>query len=253
MGLKHEIIITSSPRDLAHTAALHLCDIAEASVKNRNRFVLAISGGATPRAMHRLLSDEPYISRIPWDASHIFWVDERCVPYSAPESNYGSAKIDLLDRVPLPEDQIHPIPVLQTPEEGAYRYERNLKDLFRRESEPFPVFDLIFLGLGMDGHTASLFPGHESLDQKKRLVVSVLGGNPLVRRITLTLPVLNRARHIAFLISGKEKASITKAVLEIGNDHLPAKRVHPSNGRVTWLLDRASASMLAEEYRDENF
>lgn len=216
-------------------------------VKKEGRFVVAISGGSTPRPMHRLLAEDPYYSEIPWDKTDLFWVDERCVPEDDPASNFGAAKQNLLNRVPIPVAQVHPMPGDLSPEEGALTYEREMKDYFRVKEGEFSVFDLIYLGLGNDGHTASLFPGHKALEETKRLVVAVKGGDPHVSRITMTYPVLNHARQIVFMVSGKGKSPVLKTLFENGKDLLPAQRVRPFQGKTTWLLDREAASLLSED------
>ena len=213
--------------------------------RNRAAFALAISGGATPRPVHRLLAQEPYRSEIPWASAHLFWVDDRCVPETSPASNFGTAKEDLLDHIPMPPSQIHPMPTEVPPADGARKYEEALRAFFA--AEPFPAFDLILLGIGQDGHTASLFPEQRALDERRRWVVAVKGGNPNVSRLTMTFPVLNSAREIVFLVSGKEKAAVTKAMFDEGGTLLPAQRIQPTNGRVTWLMDRQAASLLSEE------
>jgi len=216
-------------------------------VKQKGHFVVAVSGGSTPRPMHRLLTEEPYYSEIPWDKTDIFWVDERCVPENDPASNFGAAKIDLINKIPIPADQIHPMPGDLSPEKGALTYEREMKDYFQLTEGEYPVFDLIYLGLGNDGHTASLFPGHQALDETKRLVVTVKGGDPHVSRLTLTFPVINHAKQIVFMVSGKGKSPVLKTIFENSKDLLPAQRVRPCQGKMTWLLDKEAASMLSRD------
>jgi len=197
--------------------------------------------------MHRLLTQEPRRSNIPWDQIHVFWVDERCVPVSDPASNFGAAKRDFIDQAPIPLNQVHPMPGEIEPEAGALKYQDDLVHSFQLGEGMLPVFDLIFLGIGTDGHTASLFPGHRALKEGKRMVLAVKGGNPDVNRLTLTLPVINNAREIVFLASGKEKAPVVKAVLNQTDERLPALRVKPHNGRLSWLMDKDAASALLNE------
>jgi 6-phosphogluconolactonase len=194
-----------------------------------------------------MLAKEPYRSQIPWDKTHIFWVDERCVPEDNPASNYGEAKKDFLDQVPIPGENIHPMPGDASPEDGAIKYQQELIDFFQQGDGEFPVFDLILLGIGMDGHTASLFPGQRALEEKTKLIVAVKGGDPDINRLTMTYPVINRARQILFLVSGKRKAAVVKAILEEGKALLPARYVHPLKGKLIWLLDRDSASELPKD------
>jgi 6-phosphogluconolactonase len=232
---------------LAQTGAELFTSVAQASVKERGRFSVAVSGGSTPRLMHRLLAEAPYCSKTPWDKTSLFWVDERCVPVTDERSNYGAAKRDLLERVPLPVAQIYPMPVERHPDEGAVKYQRIIQHFFQLGKGQFPVFDLIFLGIGADGHTASLFPGQRALQEKKKLVVAVKGGNPDVSRLTMTYPTLNQARQIVFLVSGKGKTAIMKTLSEDMQARLPAGRIKPTNGTLTWLIDQDAAVALQKE------
>jgi len=250
---KSQITIKDTPIDLSRKAADIFSMRANKCVARKGQFFVAISGGRTPRLFHRMLGQEPYLSDIPWENTHIFWVDERCVPENDPASNFGLARKDFLDRVPIPQDQIHPIPVEPSPEEGAGIYQSALIDFFHLQKREFPVFDLILLGTGKDGHTASLFPGQKALDEMERLVISVKGGDPYVSRLTMTFPVLNHAKRIVFMVSGKNKADIVKTILEFPKARLPAQRVQPLNGTLTWLLDNESASMLSKEYSHEKY
>ena len=244
MTNKQTTIIESGFTDLANKGAEIFSRAAIESIEKRGRFAVAISGGSTPRVMHGMLAKEPYLSDIPWKKTHIFWVDERCVPENDPASNFGLARKDFLDRVPIPQNQIHPIPVESYSEEGAGKYQRVLIDFFHLQKGEFPVFDLIFLGIGTDGHTASLFPGKSALNEMNRWVVAVKGGNPNVNRLTLTLPVINRGKQIVFMISGKKKASVVKNALKGIQSGLPAQLVKPIKGTLIWLLDREAASLL---------
>ena len=244
MTNKQTTIIESGFTDLANKGAEIFSRAAIESIEKRGRFAVAISGGSTPRVMHGMLAKEPYLSDIPWEKTHIFWVDERCVPENDPASNFGLARKDFLDRVPIPQNQIHPIPVEAYSEEGAGKYQRVLIDFFHLQKGEFPVFDLIFLGIGTDGHTASLFPGKSALNEMNRWVVAVKGGNPNVNRLTLTLPVINRGKQIVFMISGKKKASVVKNALKGIQSGLPAQLVKPIKGTLIWLLDREAASLL---------
>ena len=245
MAVRTEIIIEASAADMARKGADMWRQNAQESIGLRGQFAVAISGGSTPRHVHRLLAEEPRLSRLPWDKMHIFWVDERCLPMTHPDSNFGAAKKDFLDRVPMVPEQVHPMPGWNPPEQGAVRYEKELKAFFQRNEDPMPCFDLIFLGIGRDGHTASLFPGDASLEEKEKWVVWVKGGIPCVDRLTMTLPVLNLARRTVFLASGKDKAEVLKTVLENTKAELPAQKVQPSKGSVTWLVDREAASLLS--------
>ena len=238
---KTQTIIAADLDDLAFRAAELFKTAARAHVDQRGRFVVALSGGSTPRGMHRLLASPPVLMEVPWERTHLFWVDERCVPASDPESNLGTAWRDLLQYLPLPRENIHFVRGDFPPEEAAEEYQLELTRFFQLEEDEFPIFDLIFLGMGKDGHTASLFPGSSALHEESSLVVAVKGGTPNVGRVTLTYPVLNRARQIVFLVAGREKAETVKALLEGTRPELPAARIKPFHGEVIWLLDQEAA------------
>lgn len=246
---KIKIIITSDASQLAAKGAQLFCKTAKESIALQDRFAVAISGGSTPRAMHRRISQEPYLSDISWEKTHIFWVDERMVAVDHPNSNFGTAKKDFLNIIPIPSDQVYPIPVMTRPEEGTASYQATLKTFFHihNMSSDSPVFDLILLGIGKDGHVASLFPGQPQIKEANRWVLNVRGGQPNVFRITLNYSVLNNARQILFLVSGSGKAAIVKTLLENSQVQLPAVKIRPPNGRVIWLLDQAAASLLSRE------
>ncbi len=244
---KIKIIITSDASQLAAKGAQIFCKTAKETVALQGRFAVAVSGGSTPRAMHRLMSQKPYLSDIPWQKTHIFWVDERMVAFDHPDSNFGTAKKDFLNIIPIPSDQVYPIPVMTRPEEGTALYQAKLKTFFHDMSSDNPVFDLILLGIGKDGHVASLFPGRPQIKEANRWVLNVKGGQPNVFRLTLNYTVLNNARQILFLVSGSGKAAIVKTLLENSQAQLPAVKIRPPNGRVIWLLDQAAASLLSRE------
>lgn len=242
-----KIIIADDSYEFARTGADIFISSAEKAVQMNGRFIVAISGGDTPALMHRLLAGDAYRSKVPWADTHIFWVDERCVPVNHPGSNYGRALRDFLEAVPIPSTQVHNTPVDIPVEKGALKYEKELIDFFQLQKGDVPGFDLIFLGLGSDGHTASLFPGSSSLEEKRRLIIAVKGGDPYVDRLTMTLPVLNNSRKIVFLISGKGKARIVNELLTQGPKGLPVNMVKPVKGESIWVLDREAASLLPKQ------
>jgi len=250
---KHTVIIEPNAADLARKGAEMFSKSAKDSVGLRGRFTVTISGGSTPRHMHRILAEEPYLSEIPWGKTHIFWADERCVPENNPASNFGLARKDFVDQVPVPPNQIHPMPADASPMEGAEIYQKAVIDIFHLRKGESPVFDLILLGIGKDGHTASLFPGQKTPDDKERFVIPVKGGDPFVSRLTMTLSVINHAKNIIFMASGENKADIVKTILEFPQARLPAQSIQPVNGTLTWLLDRESASMLSKELLEEKY
>lgn len=243
MGRKIKKIVMPDADKLSVKAAEIFYQSAEADVAHKGLFAVAISGGSTPIAMHRLFAQEPYASRIPWHRTHLFWVDERQVPCDHVHSNFGAAKKDFIDSVPIPSGQVHPMPTTMSPDKGAMSYATELKNFFQNIHLNRPQFDLITLGLGEDGHIASLFPGHHAT-RSGEWVLSVKGGNPYLYRTTLTYAVLNDARRILFLVSGKKKAKIVKTVFENRQTLLPASRITPTNGTVMWLLDKDAASLI---------
>jgi len=247
MSFKRTIIIKDDPILLAKQAAEIFVASASRSVGKRGCFSVAISGGSTPRRMHKMLAREPYVLNIPWGKTHIFWVDERCVSQDSHESNFGVAKRDFINEVPISETQVHLITCKSSPRVSAKEYQKILNDFFSFERTRIPRFDLIYLGMGADGHIASLFPGQKILYEKEKLVMAVKGGDPNVNRISMTLPLLNQARHIVFLITGEKKAKTVQVVLEGKKLRLPAQKIGPPNGRLTWLLDRGAASLLSKD------
>jgi len=226
---------------LSRAAAALFVRQARRAVQRAGRFIVALAGGQTPRRTYEWLAHPGCREAVPWEAVYVFWGDERCVPLSDPRSNAGMAWEALLRHVPIPPDHIHPIEGAGDPEAAAARYEALLRRFF---GEAPPRFDLILLGLGEDGHTASLFPFHPALDEPTRWVAAVDAADP--PRVTLTFPILNQARRVVFLVSGANKAAILHAVLREPPDphRRPAQGVRPGPGRLLWLADRAAAQRL---------
>jgi 6-phosphogluconolactonase len=232
-----ETVVAADPQDLAHRVAEWLMVlIAEHPGKVR----IALSGGSTPKLLYALLATDEYSGRIPWRRIHLFWGDERFVPFDDPASNYGMARAVLLSKVPLPDSNIHPMPTDGEPDEAAMRYERLLQEEYGATAfDPArPLFDVTFLGLGEDGHIASLIPGEPALAEWRRWVAVVAHGRPEVR-LTLTYPTLESSRVIAFLVTGANKAGVLKAVRS-GPADVPATRLQPQ-GKLIWFVDRAAA------------
>ncbi|HEX3412414.1 MAG TPA: 6-phosphogluconolactonase [Stellaceae bacterium] len=228
--------VAKDPEALARRAAGWITDLAAAS---RDRFAICLSGGSTPRRLYQLLAESPYRDGLPWDRIHWFWGDERFVPWDHPDSNYGMVHEALLGRVPAPPGNIHGIATNGTPADAAAAYERVLKSYYGSESlDPTrPLFDIQILGLGPDGHTASLIPGTSVLDERHRWVAEVIGGRP-EPRITLTYPVLESSRHTAFLVVGADKRETLSRALA-GDQALPAARMRPV-GELIWFVDEAA-------------
>ncbi|OQY42005.1 MAG: 6-phosphogluconolactonase [Desulfobacteraceae bacterium 4572_87] len=245
MPSQFQVIIKENLNQMSDAGATLFAERADRAVAQKGSFTVALSGGSTPRGMHRRLAEEPFNAHIPWDKTHIFWVDERCVPVEDPASNYGAARKDFMDRLPIIKKNVHPMPGHMAPHEGAVHYQKEITSFFKTGPHEIPVFDLILLGIGTDGHTASLFPGTSALQEAKQLISRVKAGTPNVNRLTMTYPILNRAREIVFLASGKGKAGIVQVILEKKQPDIPALGIHPHSGKLTWLLDREAASRVA--------
>lgn len=229
--------IFETPQLLTRAAADGFLAAAAAAIAARGRFSVALAGGSTPRALYALLAAE----NLDWQAIHFFWGDERCLPPDHPESNYRMAAESLLTKIPLPPENIHRIMGELSPQLAAEKYQRNLRVFWGGA----PRFDLVLLGMGEDGHTASLFPGSPALAETLRWVTALEHAAPpppLVSRVTLTLGAINAARQVIFLVSGAGKA---KRLAEIwrGGSQLPAGRVQPLDGDLLWLVDQSAASL----------
>jgi 6-phosphogluconolactonase len=240
------IEILPDERTLATQAATRFARLAAASIHEHKRFMVALSGGSTPKGMYALLAKTPFIGQVDWTKVHLFWGDERCVPPDHSESNYRMANEALLSRVPLPSENVYRIPGELAPHVAAEIYTEELRRAF---GESLPHFDLILLGLGSDGHTASLFPGSPLILHAPGPVSAVTEGNihpPQVSRVTLTPQVLNAARQVIFLVRGQEKASILAEVLQgpFQPEKYPAQIIQPTEGELTWLLDDPAASKI---------
>jgi 6-phosphogluconolactonase len=238
----------TTPQELFEAAAEEVVRAANQAVAQRGRFTLALSGGSTPKNLYTLLATNARTS-LPWDRTYFFWSDERHVPPSDPESNYRMAEEAMLSKVPVAASNVFRVPT-ENPDAAAAAeaYEQTLRKFFTVEAGQLPRFDLILLGMGPDGHTASLFPETAALRERSRLVVANWVEKLKTSRITFTLPLLNAARCVAFLVSGTDKASVLHEVLE-GNapgEQYPAKLVRPADGKLIWFLDRAAASGLTK-------
>ena len=239
---RFEIRVLPDLEEAARAAALELAAAASDALSDRGIFRLALSGGSTPRVLFDTLARPPFSRRIDWRKSRVFFVDERCVPPSNERSNYRLAKKHLLDPLRVPERNVFRMRGEEEPGRAARDYDRVLRAEFGRG---VPRFDLVLLGLGADGHTASLFPRTRALDEKKWAVANYL---PLQKewRLTLTFPVLNAARRVIFLVAGAEKASVVSALLtkKPGYRKLPASRVRPTRGSLVWIIDESAAAQL---------
>ncbi len=255
-----ELIVQPDIESLAQAAAARIVTASAAAIAARGRFTIALAGGSTPAALYRLLAAPSHVDRLDWRHTEIFFGDERCVPPEHEWSNYGMAFRTLLSHVPLPADQCHRMEGELPPAVAESNYAHTMACAFDSRTAPWPQLDMILLGMGEDGHTASLFPGMEALAEGSKTVVATevpAYVRPQVPRVTLTLPVLNAGREVMFLLAGQGKAAIVKRVLAETSSEggqvqlLPAARVRPARvrpapGRLTWLLDRAAASLLGE-------
>lgn len=247
MSTSHEIRTLTTPQELFAAAAEEVFRATEDAVEEGGRCTIALSGGSTPRSLYNLLATNAKIA-LPWDRMFFFWGDERHVGPDDPDSNYHMANETMLSKVPVPAANIFRIEA-ENPDATAVAaaYEQTLVKFFALKPGEFPRFDLILLGLGPDGHTASLFPGTAGLAENTKLVIANRVEKMKTDRITLTLPVLNAAACVAFLVSGTDKAEVLKTVLEgdAPPEQYPAKLVKPTNGNLIWFIDRAAASALS--------
>ncbi|PSH04621.1 MAG: 6-phosphogluconolactonase [Acidobacteria bacterium] len=241
-----EILVGADVEETVRIAAGQFAALTRKIAAEGRAVNVALSGGNTPRPLFQALAADPFAGLIPWDSLQFFWGDERNVPPGSPDSNYSMARELLLSKVPVPQANIHRIPTGNgTAIEAADLYERTLRELVPR-SGGLPRFDYNLLGLGLNGHTASLFPGRPSLHEQQRLVVADHVDQVNSWRVTLTPPVLNNAAQITFFVLGEEKADAVKKVLEGSRDHerIPAQLIAPRDGTLTWILDSAAASQL---------
>jgi 6-phosphogluconolactonase len=242
--------IFETSEDLARAAAEECVRLALEAVKARGRFSIALAGGSTPKRLYALLASESessFRARFPWHETHFFWGDERHVPPDHPDSNYRMAFETMLSKVPVADSRLHRIEG-ENPDsrKAAQGYEQDLRQHFRLNLGVWPEFDLVLLGLGPDGHTASLFPDTDVLEEKSLLTAAVWVPKFQSSRITLTVPLLNHAASIVFLVSGKDKAEALRAVLqgEFQPRRYPAQLIRPAQGSQQWLVDRDAAALL---------
>ncbi|MGA9585975.1 MAG: 6-phosphogluconolactonase [Terracidiphilus sp.] len=246
--LKIEYIVEPDTAALARRTAQHFVEVVEKAVSRQGRARIAISGGSTPKAAFQLLADpgQPWLKRMPWDKLELYWVDERTVPPDHPESNYRMTREAMLNHVPLKPEQVHRMEGELEPEVAAARYESLLRNNFRLEGAESPRFDLIALGMGDDGHTASIFPHTEAIHTLGRLVTANQVPQKNTWRITLTWPVINQGSSVFFLIGGTDKAELVKEVFTGPSDpeRLPSQLIWPSGGILTLILDKDAAALL---------
>ncbi len=235
------LLIFEDPDDLVNRFVELWKEIAGAALREKDEFTAALSGGKTPDPFYRGLAEAV---DLPWRRTHLFLADERFVPPDHPDSNYRLIRVSLINRIAIPPGNVHPVDTGRgSPEEAALRYGDEIGRTLHLSGNAWPVFDLIVLGIGEDGHTASLFPGHPVLQEKNEITAAVfLEKSGRHDRITLTLPVFNHAKTIIFLLTGREKASILGQILDGENKSLPAAMVKPESGSIYFLVDAAAGS-----------
>jgi 6-phosphogluconolactonase len=240
---KPEIIICPDAQALARLGAEQFTANGAEAISRSGRFAVALSGGSTPAALYRLLASPEFRERVDWSRVHFFWGDERCVPPDHQDSNFRMTRETLLDAIQAPSENIHRIVGELEPAAAAAGYEAELRRFFGAQ---IPRFELVLLGLGEDGHTASLFPNSSALDERQRWVAATYVQKLRSHRVTLTVPVLNAAAQVVFLVAGASKAEIVKEILRPDRDPslFPAARIQPSNGILTWLISEDAATAL---------
>ena len=238
-----KIEIFHTPGLLFKAAADLILQLYEKAVSEKGRFMIALSGGNTPKKLYELLAAVPYAKKINWKNVYVFWSDERCVSISDEENNSHMASLALLNNVPIPKENIFPVPVNFEPSKAASSYEQLIKTFFKEKQ---PHFDLVLLGTGADGHTASLFPNTDILDEKKALVKQVYLKEKNMYRVSFTLPLINDAKHILFLVTGKEKSAILKKIFTkpVKKPLYPAQMIKPVKGKLFWFVDKSAASQI---------
>jgi 6-phosphogluconolactonase len=250
------LVVCRDADDMAERAARLLTLLAQEAVRERGLFTIALSGGATPRVLYERLAARPFLTDIPWQETHLFWGDERFVPPDHPESNYRMADAALISRVPIPSENVHRMPgEMSDPREAANSYEETLRRFFGLPPDGWPSFDAVLLGIGVDGHTASLFPGSQALNETRRWVCAPYVEKFSAYRLTLTLPLFNHAARVIFLAAGQEKAAILRDLLRPGSREgrgrfgvdLPAGRIHPMRGGPIYFIDRSAARLVETE------
>jgi 6-phosphogluconolactonase len=252
-----EIIVLSDLEELSRATAAKFVELTQANIKNGYSFNVALSGGSTPKRLYKLLADEneDFRRAVDWRKVNFFWGDERCVPPESDESNYRMVNEHLLKPLGISPANIHRFKSELDAESAAADYEHFLRVLFNVPGQLVPRFDVIFLGMGADGHTASLFPASDTLDETEKLVAAPFVEKILKFRLTLTPPVINNAANVIFQVAGADKADVLREVLEGERNprRLPAQIVNPRDGKMFWFLDEAAAAQLSINRKYDNF
>lgn len=244
-----DLRVVSDPVALSRVAAEEFLRLGANAIRARDRFCVALAGGGTPRDTYERIAEtweKAPGGPLDWTRVHLFWGDERHVPPEDPQSNYRMARHALIDHVPIPPQNVHPVPAsIPDAREAASRYEARVMEVFRLGPDDVPRFDLILLGMGVDGHVASIFPGTEAMTEEKRLVMGNWVEASRAWRITMTLPVLNHAADVIVLVAGREKAPALRRILRGPHEPplLPAELLKPTHGKLLWLADREAAGV----------
>ncbi|MGQ3685358.1 MAG: 6-phosphogluconolactonase [Candidatus Loosdrechtia sp.] len=247
VSVRRELRVEADIGEISHVAAREFVRQSTNAIQTKGYCAVALSGGSTPQNLYRLLAGDQYRGQVRWSKVHLFWCDERCVPPDHYQSNYRMVRELLLDKIPVPPGNIYRIPAeYEDHNRAAEEYEQTLKTFFHLKNGELPRFDLVLLGMGDDGHTASLFPETDTLEETRRLVAATYIKKLNGYRITLTVPVINQAAYIIFLISGESKSAVLKKVLEgeLQPGILPSQYIRPVEGRLLFLADRAAAARL---------
>ena len=241
--IEPQIIACRDAADLSERAAEEFVRQARQAIQTAGRFTVGLSGGSTPKALYTRLALPGYAEQIRWSCVHFFWGDERCVAPDHPESNYRMVQEALLGKISIPAENVHRMAGEKEPQIAAAEYEAELKRFFKLPASALPRFDLILLGLGEDGHTASLFPGTEALNDAQHLAAAVYVEKLKAHRLTLTLPVLNEGAEVVFLVAGASKAAVVKEVLggQAAATNYPAAKIQPRDGKLIWMITADAA------------
>ncbi|MBI4844065.1 MAG: 6-phosphogluconolactonase [Nitrospirae bacterium] len=245
---EREVIIFKNISALSLFVTEKWLELSEEAIAQKGIFTLALSGGKTPATLYKIMAGSS--GRFQWEKTHIFFADERFVPHEHKESNYGMVKSILLDHIDIPPQNIHPVPITRDVRSSAMQYENELVSFFSHEPGTLPCFDLILLGIGKDGHTASLFPGEPFFHYSGNLAAAVdAEGHSARTRITLTLPVINNSGRIYFMVTGDDKAEVIRQIIEEKDSGLPASGVRTRKGMPLFLLDEGAAGRLSENIK----
>ncbi len=245
MNTSNHITIFKNADALSEAACKFIIDTAKRSIEERGKFVIALSGGRTPEKLFDLLAQPEFEQQMDWTRTFLFWGDERCVATNDKRNNFYAAKFTLLNKIVVPVLNVHPIPVDLSPVNAAFAYEKTIKQFFGEEEQRF---DLILLGLGENGHTASLFPMTDVLHEQEHLVKEVYVEEQDLFRVTMTAPLINQARNILFLVTGKEKADVLHSIFTLPHqpDTYPAQLIQPTDGKLYWYADEAAAARVTD-------